>query len=118
MKLSSNVQKEQSSTLMRKMYVSIVFALFFSFFFISSFFFPNRIRFQISFVMQNTNYEFVKIGKSTCFVVAGYSYNITFLAKDCKADVEARAQTFQAKVWHRFSGDVSVSFCRLKPAPS
>ncbi|OAY71856.1 hypothetical protein ACMD2_05023, partial [Ananas comosus] len=66
----------------------------------------------------NTSHEFVKIEKTTCIVAAGCSYNITFLAKDYKVDVEARAQTFQAKVWHGLCGEISVSFCRLKPVPS
>nr|CAD1825740.1 unnamed protein product [Ananas comosus var. bracteatus] len=66
----------------------------------------------------NTSYGFVKIEKATCIVAAGYSYNITFLAKNYKVDVEAGAQTFQAKVWHGLHGDVRVSLCRLKPAPS
>ncbi|OAY71855.1 hypothetical protein ACMD2_05022 [Ananas comosus] len=67
----------------------------------------------------NTSYEFVKIEKTTCIVAAGYWYNITFLANNYKVDdVEARTQTFQAKVWYGLRGDISVSLCRLKPAPS
>nr|CAD1825789.1 unnamed protein product [Ananas comosus var. bracteatus] len=66
----------------------------------------------------NTSYGFVKIEKATCIVVAGYSYNITFLAKDYKVDVETRAQTFQAKAWYGLRGEISVSLCRLKPAPN
>ncbi|KAJ4867846.1 hypothetical protein Rs2_50614 [Raphanus sativus] len=62
-------------------------------------------------IREGTSFEFVEVDKANLFRDKGYTYFITFVAKDsCN-----KTKVFQAKVCNVLCREIEHSFCRLKP---
>nr|CAD1825437.1 unnamed protein product [Ananas comosus var. bracteatus] len=59
----------------------------------------------------DASFRFVKIEKTTCLVVAGFWYYITFQA----IDGEANLKIFQTITFYGLDHSIKIDLCRLKP---
>ncbi|KAF2578559.1 hypothetical protein F2Q68_00000929 [Brassica cretica] len=62
-------------------------------------------------VVKKPSFKFVEVEKANLYRNRGYTYFITFVAKD-SCD---QTRVFQAKVCNVFCREIEHSFCRLKP---